>query len=290
MTRSHRTTRSHLPRLASALVLLLLTGIAVGAAPAQAAAAETGWIRVGHLSPGTPKADVRLTPFEGGETTTLTQASFGDLSSYERVPTGLYTVSLVEAGEPDADAMLSRNVEVSDGGASTVIATGTGDDVRATVLQDDLTPPAEGQAKVRLISAATETAPVDASVVDGPTLARDLRTGAATGYADVAAQTWQIELATTDGSERALSRVPVEAGGVYTLVALDTPGGGLELRAVQDSGSSTAPSGAMPRGGMDTGAGGTAGPAVPVAPLAVGGTLALALVVGSALVRRRASL
>lgn len=293
MTHLPRTTPSRLPRRLSALVTLaalLVTAVALGAGTAQAAASETGWIRVGHLSPGTPKADVRLTPFEGGETTTLTEASFGDLSTYERVPTGLYTVSLVEAGRPDADAMLSRNVEIGSGGASTVIATGRGDDVRATVLQDDLTPPAEGQAKVRLISAATATAPVDASVVDGPTLARDLRTGAATGYADVAAQTWQVELATADGSQRATSRVPVDAGGVYTLVALDTQSGGIELRAVQDSGSSTSPSGAMPSGGVDAGAGGNAAPAAPATSLALGGVAALSVlgaVGGAALLRRR---
>lgn len=281
-----------------ALLLALLVGLVVAAgagAPAQAAAGEpgaTGWIRVGHLSPDTPKADVRLTPFEGGAPTTLGEAAFGDLSSYERLPVGLYTLSLVDSATPDADAMLSRSVEVREGSAATVIATGAEGDVSTTVLQDDLAPPSEGQAKVRLISAATDAEAVEASVTDGPVLARGLRTGAATGYAEVPAQTWTIDFSAADGTGSSTQRVPVEAGGVYTLVALDAPSGGLELRAVQDSESSTARSGAMPSGGVDTGAGGLAaegGPSVaPTAALAGTGLVVAALLAAAALRRRTA--
>jgi hypothetical protein len=285
------------PRRAASLAALVALLVALpGALLSGASAASTdttGWIRVGHLSPDTPKAEVRLTPFAGGETQTLTEAEFGDLSSYERVPVGLYTVSLVEADAPDATAMLSRNVEITEGGAATVVATGEADQVRATVLQDDLTPPADGQAKVRLISAATQTDDIEASVTDGPVLARGLATGTATGYADVDAQTWDIELSAGDSTESTTSRVPVEAGGVYTLVALDAPQGGLELSAVLDSGSSTSRSGAMPSGGVDAGAGGLAdtGAAASAAwTLPAGGLLLVGLgVLGAVALRRSAA-
>ncbi|SDR74618.1 protein of unknown function [Nocardioides scoriae] len=258
-----RTGRRATAVVATVLVATLVTlaGGLVAAASAAPVTADptTGWIRAGHLSPGTPKADVRLTPFKGGRTQTLSNVAFGELTDYERVPTGLYTVSLVRAGSPmSAAPMISQNVRVSEGAASTVIATGEGEQVRATVLSDDLTAPPAGQAKVRLVSAATDPGTVDAKVVAGPTLAQDVTTGSSTGYADVGAQTWSVQVAGSDGEGSVTRRVPVEAGGVYTLVALNDAQGGLELKAVQDSGSSTAADGAMPTGGVDTGAGGLA--------------------------------
>lgn len=279
--------------------LLALAGGLVSAAPAAAAApaasavtadSTTGWIRAGHLSPGTPKADVRLTPFRGGQAQTLSNVAFGELTDYERVPTGLYTVSLVRAGSPTSAApMISQNVRVSEGAASTVIATGKGEQVRATVLSDDLTAPSVGQAKVRLVSAATDPSSVDAEVVAGPTLAEDVTTGSSTGYADVDAQTWSVQVAGSDGGPTVTRQVPVKAGGVYTLVALNDAQGGLQLKAVQDSGSSTAANGAMPSGGVDTGAGGLAGSqdtgAGSLATLLVAAVLAGGLVV----LRRRVS-
>ncbi|GAB3988146.1 DUF4397 domain-containing protein [Nocardioides marmoraquaticus] len=276
-------------------LLLALAGTLTSAAGAATGPEDdpTGWLRVGHLSPDTPKAEVRLTPFAGGRPTTLTEASFGDLSDYERIPVGTYTVALVPADDADAPPMLSRSVEVTEGSARTVIATGEGDDVRATVLDDDLTPPAAGQAKVRLVSAASGVDAVDATVVDGPRLAAGLGTGTATGYAEVAAQDWDVTLSAAGdrADEGAASTVGVRAGGVYTLVALDAPGGGLELRAVMDSAGSTGGSGAMPTGGVDAGAGGLAdqgaGPAVPAALGA--GALLLVAAAGLVAVRRRAA-
>ncbi|GAB3665367.1 hypothetical protein GCM10027596_31430 [Nocardioides korecus] len=244
-----------------AVVLAIVLGVlAAGlATSASAATTATGWIRAGHLSPGTPEADVRLTPFDGGRPQNLGHVSFGKLSTYTRVPTGLYTVSLVRAGSPmSAAPMVSQNVRVAQGAASTVIATGTGKQVRATVLSDDLTAPPAGQSKVRLISAATTPATVDASIVAGPALANNLATGSSTGYADVKAQTWSVKLAGSNGQDSVVRRVAVKAGGVYTLVALTTPQGGLALTAVRDSVSSTAMTGSMPTGGVDTGAGGLA--------------------------------
>ncbi len=50
--------------LAGALVLALVAGFSLLAA-GPATAAQVGWIRVGHLAPGTPSADVELSPFAG---------------------------------------------------------------------------------------------------------------------------------------------------------------------------------------------------------------------------------
>lgn len=223
------------------------------ASATEEAAQSIGWVRAGHLSPGTPKADITLTPFSGGDPLTIRGVAFADVTDYLRVPAGLYTLAIRAEDQPDAQPMVTANVVVAEGSASTVIATGEDGPAQVQVVSDDLTPPSEGTAKVRLISAAGTDEPVTASVVDGPTLAEDVTTGSATGYAEVAAQTWDIEVAAGDTTAPAAS-IAVEAGGVYTLLVLGDDVDGLELQAIQDS----AGTGSMPQGGVDTGAGGTA--------------------------------
>lgn len=239
-------------------------GQGVLSAPASAAAAkDIGWIRAGHLALGTGEVDVRLTPYKGGTPRVLEDVDYAEVTPFQRVPQGLYTVALVPAGaSADASPMVSRTVRVDKGTASTVIATGPEGDVTADVVRDDLTPPPAGQARVRLVSAATSQAPVQAQVVNGPLLAEDVQTGQATGYATVPAQEWSIKVrAGSQPRSRVTGEVTVASGGVYTLLVLDRQGGGIELQAVQDSSGSTSAKkagGAMPKGGVDTGAGGLA--------------------------------
>lgn len=237
----------------------------VDAQPGTEAAETTGWVRAGHLSPGTPKADVTLTPFSGGDPVTLRGVEFSDVTGYVRVPQGLYALAIRAEDQPDSQPMVTANIQVDAGSASTVIATGEEGAAQVQVVTDDLTPPAEDKAKVRLISAASTTEPVTAQVVGGPVLAEDVTTGSATGYAEVEAQTWAVDVTAGDVTAPA-SSIPVEAGGVYTLLVLGDDAGGLELQAIQDG----AGSGAMPEGGVDTGAGG-------LAPGATGGHDASAL-------------
>jgi hypothetical protein len=268
--------------LATGLLLGMLgtLGLSGQATAAAAAPGDTGWIRAAHLAPGTPKADVVLTPFSGGESAELNSVGFSDVTDYARVPTGLYTVDIRADGAAAASApMVTQTVRVTPDSAITVVASGPEGSVTAQAVYDDLRAPAADQAKVRLISAVPGTS-VTARVADGgPLLAEDVTTGSATGYAEVAAQTWAVELDTADGAS-AQSRVPVAAGGVYTLLALSDDDGGVELQAIQDSAGSSV----MPQGGADTGAGGLAatGSDAPGTPLllalAGGGLLGLAVV------------
>lgn len=259
---------------AISLALVPLTGTPAAQA-ADAPAPGDGWIRAGHLAAGNGAADVRLTPFAGGDAVTVPDVAYGDVTAYRSVEPGLYTVAIRAAGaDMDTNPMVSTSVRVEEGGATSVFAIGEKGAVSSQVVRDDLTAPAEGQARVRLLSAAPEDQAVSAEVVDGPLLAEDLAPGETTGYAEVDAQTWTVEVTATDG-ESATGRVPVEAGGVYTLLAVaDEDGSGLRLEAVEDaSGSAT-----MPRGGVDTGAGGLAdgGPSSSVTEYAVAGSALVA--------------
>ena len=270
--------------LAAATVLL-----GTGAAQAQGAAADrsdTGWIRLGHLSPGTPTADVVLTPFSGGRPIELDGVDYGDVSRFTRAPAGLYTLSMRRAGS-DAAPMLSRSVRVDADAAKTVVATGPASRPRVQVLDDDLSAPPAGTARVRLVSATSGDA-VNASIVGGQQLADDVQPGQATGYADVPAQTWAVRVSSR-GEQPLTSKVRVKAGSVNTLFVLDTPSG-LRITPVMDSTGATT----TPQGGVETGGGGlartpsaTAGGIGSGALLAEAGAVLVAAGAAAVLVRRR---
>lgn len=234
-----------------------LTLTAGPAATASAAAATpTATIRSAHLSPDTPGVDVYLSAFSGGSTRLwAANESYGGVSKYVPIAAGLYTVSMRRHGAPaSAPAVLTWTLDAKPGYAYTAAAVGTGAARRGTVLDDNLTPPASGKARVRLIQAASAAPHATVFALHGPVVAQDTRFGTATGYAQVAAGTWPLKAEsvsmpalTTSGS------VSVPAGSVTSILLLDKRGGGLQLRTVLDSAAAMkAPKGPVPAGGGGT--------------------------------------
>ena len=242
--------------LFAALVAALALATGFGAAPTSAAGSGdgTGWIRLAHLSPDTPGVDVRLTAFEGAaEAIVLENVTFGTVSDYQRVPAGFYTLSMVPAGSPPGTAaVLTTTVEIAAGGSYTSVAVGRHADLTQKVFADDLTPPPAGQARVRLIQAATAVPSVDVATADGVDVAQDTAFGTAAPYATVPAGSRTIEVTpSTGGQEPVTADVDLAAGSVLTLLVLDDPAARLTVRTLVDSTGMSQ----MPAGGADTGYG-----------------------------------
>ncbi len=235
-------------------VLALTAGPATAASSAPAPGTAT--IRSAHLSPDTPGVDVYLGAFSGGTTRLwAVDEAYGAVSKYVPIPSGLYTVSMRRHGAPaTAPALLSWTLDAKPGYAYTAAAVGTGAARKGTVLDDNLTPPQAGKARVRLIQAASAAPQATVIAVHGPVVAQDTRFATATGYAQVAAGTWPLKAQsvsmpalTTSGS------VSVPAGSVTSILLLDKRGGGLQLRTVLDSAAAMkAPKGPVPAGGGGT--------------------------------------
>jgi len=249
-------TRPAVRRLTTVLALGVATTAAVaaavvGASPAQAADGD-GWVRVGHLSPDTKSVDVTLTSLKGGQVVMdLDDVTYGQVSPYEALPTGTYVVSMTAADAPadDAEPMISTNVTVESGQPLTALAYGPNDDLRTEVLTDDLTAPAPGEAKLRLVQAANVTDTVDVATTTGTTIAADAPFGSATGYASVDAGPWTLDL--TGDDVEGSADVDLAAGSVNTLFVLDNSSGGLTVVPVVDSASTAE----TPQGGVQTGGG-----------------------------------
>lgn len=246
--------------IATGATALLVIGapLAAQAAPAAPAATastvaaeSTGWLRLGHLSPDTKSVDVRVSALSGGSTLfQLDGVAYGDVSTYQSLPAGSYTVSMVPAGESGSSVpVISETVTIEAGTATTVAAYGPTADLQVRAFDDDLTEPSSGSARIRLIQASTLTPEVDVSTNKGDAIAQNAKAGSATGYAEIPAGDWTLDLTGKGVSDTA--EVSVEPGSVTTLFVLDTSSGGLTILPVLDSASV----GAAPDGGVDTGGG-----------------------------------
>lgn len=259
----------NIPRLHRARPLIALAAIAVAltivapstafaaaGSPAQgtartAAAAETGWLRLGHFSPDTKAVDVRVSALRGGTVVfNLSDVGYGDVSAYAPLPDGEYAVSMIAAGSGDwTNLAISGTVSVHGDSATTVAAYGPSAELRLQSFPDDLTAPAAGNARIRLIQASTITPTVDVRTSTGVPIAEDARAGSATSYAEVPAGPWTLQL-TGEGVEDSAD-VDLAPGSVTTLFVLDTADGGLTILPVVDSAAAAV----VPIGGVQTGGG-----------------------------------
>ncbi len=269
-------------RTSRVLAVMALAAVVAGPDLPAATADDGGLLRLAHLSPDTPPVDVYVESVaDPAAGQVLPAVGYGMVSDYRSVPVGTYAISMRAAGaDPATPPVLSTTVEVEAGSSHTVAGVGAFADLGLQVLEDDVTPPATGSARLRVIAAAAGAATLDVTVPGAPSMATDLAFADTTGHLDVPAGATSITV-TPEGGRPTDLPVQVAAGSVYSVLVLDRPGGGLTVRTVLDA----AGPGVVPSGGVEAGAGGTAAPgdrSLPAVLTAVGGSLtagaALALV------------
>ena len=253
------------------LLALLAAGLCALGLPAASAApalgADTGLVRMMHLSPDTPSVDAYIDSVSApGTGVVLPGVSYGDVSAYQTVPAGTYTVSARGAGaDPASPPVLATTVTVTGGTATTIAGVGYFADLGFAVLPDDLTLPASGQSRARVINAAATGSPVDLSLGTDTSLARGLSFADNTDYVDIPGGAETLKVAPGNGTASDLP-VDLAAGSVYTVLVLDRSGG-LAVTTELDAASP----GVVPVGGVEAGAGGASDDGVPAGPLALAG-------------------
>jgi Domain of unknown function (DUF4397) len=287
-------TVTRLARLAATATVATL-GLAIGgatvAAPAASAATtaaatsasnQVGWIRLAHLSPNTPAVDVYLYSFGNSSAQLrLNHVAYGDVSPFEQVAAGEYTVAMRPAGAPSSSKpVLSTTVDVLAGHAYTVAGLGPESGLRLEVIPDALkTPP--GKALVRVIQASMQQDKVTVTA-GGTTLASNLKFASYTSYRTVSPDTWTVKA--SGATESATESITLTAGSIHTVVVLDEPGK-LAIDDLLDAEGSKV----EPRGPAQTGFGGTAArPGAALLPWAAAGAAGLlSAITGIVLVSRR---
>jgi hypothetical protein len=205
-----------------------------------------------HLSPNTPPVDVYLYPFgNSAAQIVLKHVAYGTASPYESLTPGLYLVAMRAAGaSASANPVISTEVNVTAGQAYTVAGLGPASALTLDVLNDELDAPS-GHAGVRVIEASLE-APTVTITAGSDDIATDLRFPSVTAYQTVEPGSWTVRVATQTAAES--SRVTLAEDSTHTFAVLDGTGGAPRLLDLGDAVGLTA----VPKGGVQTGFGGTA--------------------------------
>jgi hypothetical protein len=274
-----------LARLTTAWVLALgLAGLLGFAASAASASTGVGYLRLAHLSPNTPAVDVYLYSFgDPSAMAVLHHVAYGEVSPYESVASGEYTVAMRAAGaSSSAKPVLSTTVDVVSGRAYTVAGMGPLSGLRLQVIQDSLAM-VRNETLVRVIQASMHATSVTVTA-GSTTLGSDLNFTTVTPYKAVSPGT--VTVSAVGGSEHGSGTFTLAADTIYTMVVLDDSGH-LKITSLVDSSGSKI----TPQGGASTGFGGTAArPGAPLLPwlgAAAAGLLAAAVGTIRLLRRRR---
>ncbi|PWK81440.1 uncharacterized protein DUF4397 [Lentzea atacamensis] len=217
-------------RVLAVVVLLLLS-----AAPAHAATGT--YVRLGHFSADHARVDATL---DGVRLGTLDQAQLYD---YRRVEQGDHVIEFRIAGsDPGSPVLRSVGVRAGAGRAYTVI------DIASAmkVLEDDVSLPPSGQARLRVINAGD--AEMDL-VRDGGFVHRNVQANSTTGYALLQPGSNALQVLPR-GKDSTRLEATIESGAVYTLLVSALR---IELRTDAKGAA------VVPGGGQETGFGGMAG-------------------------------
>ena len=261
-------------RSARRIALAAAAGALALAAVGPVSAADEAMVRVLHASPDAPNVDVWV-----DDAPALTDVPFKTLSDYLALPAGEHQVKVTPAGDADT-AVIDAAVTVEAGQRYTIAAINVLASIEAKVLVDDANPTADG-AKVRIVHFSPDAGAVDVAPDGAAALVEGLEFPNDTGYVDLAAGAYDLEIraAGTETVALALPEVTLEAGNAYSVVAVGSAQAGSLDVVIGADGT------AMPSTDTVGGQAGTAG----TSWLAAAAIVALGLLASVAGIRRFAS-
>jgi uncharacterized protein DUF4397 len=238
-------------------VMLCALGLSLIGLPGTASAADpkVGYVRLAHLSPDTPAVDVYLSNLGSSKKPQVFPGvAYGTVSGYLPLPVGAYEVDMRLAGaDASTPAVKTTSVTVTADHAYTVAGVGKNADLGLRVINDDLTSPMNGDAKVRVIQASVKAPVLDLSINGGTTVASAVKFATTTSYHVVKSGVLTLKVKPTGGGNSTNMHVTLHGDSVYSVLVLDGKSG-LKPELLTDA----TRAGPVPKGPVDTGAGGTA--------------------------------
>ena len=226
------------PALAGAALLLASLGLVAVQPMAASAQGSDARVRVAHFSADAPPIDV----YVDGKPK-LRNVPFQAMSDYLTLAAGTHTFDVRAAGAAATAApAVSASQEFVAGKSYTVAAVGPIASIIGKVYEDNVTVPAAGKARIRVIHATPSAPSVDVAVKGGAVLFPKLEFGTSSTYTEVAAGSYEIEVRDAGKTEALLTKpVTLQGGGVYTIAAVPAANGGPNLRGFIDVAPSAAP-------------------------------------------------
>lgn len=216
---------------AALFALSLLLGAFPGAAAASDAMtscaqalgigkAGDACVNIIHASPNAPAVDVYL---DGAKA--LSGLKFGKDSGWVAVPAGGHEIQVTATGADLSSAVVDAKVTLSEGVAYEAAATGLLANITVQVRRVDLAPVGSADkpmARIRVVHASTDAPAVDIAVKGGDVLVSDLAYPHTSGWLEVPADTYDLEVRPAGQTDVALALpgVKLEAGMVYSFYAI----------------------------------------------------------------------
>lgn len=247
-------------------MMLALTVAFVGFGLSASAQESDARVRITHASPDAPAVDIWV-----NGSPAVTNLAFGQSTDLIPLPAGSYDVAVTPAGstDPDADAVISATLTLEGGAAYEVVATGLLANITASVYPIDLSPVADGNTRIEVIHASPD-APAVTILANGSPIIEDLQFPEASGFLEVPAGSYDIQVAVTESGAVALDLpgTALDAGQVYQVIAVGLVSDGsltvLPLAAPADTAVGGAADSSMTATGGDSTAGTAAVPATGV--------------------------
>ncbi len=267
----HRRTAVAAAVLTATLTALLVMPAALSSAPQAAAAAGT-YLRLAQLIDVMPDTELIVSSVaDPRSSVTIAGVGYGSVSAYRRIEPGDYVVALRPKGS-GKPPLVSTTLNAMVGKSYTLGAVGDKKSSGLKIFTDDLTLPAAGRAKVRVIDAAPPAPVLDVRGPGGTPFALGLACGAASAYREVPAGS-VVLAAGAPGAPATDLPVTVAANQVVSVVLISR-GTAISSRVQVDAQGPTA----VPPGPVDAGYGGTVGER----PGAAAGAAALAVLAAAA--------
>lgn len=203
--------------------LAVMIGIA-GFGSSVSAQSDDATVRITHASPDAPAVDIWV----NGEPAVVGLA-FGEATDLISLPAGSYDVAVTPTGstDPEADAVIAATLPLEAGQGYDVVATGYLAEIAPQIYPLDLSPVTEGSARIKFVHASPDAPAVDI-LANGGAVVEGLSFPDASGDLEVPAGVYDVDVAIAGTTDIALSvpGVPLDAGNVYTVLAIGEAGAG----------------------------------------------------------------
>jgi len=181
---------------------------------------EPARVMVIHASPDAPAVDVRV----NGDVA-ATNLSFPNNTSYVDVKAGNASIQVAPTGT--TNYVINTNANLSANSSYSILAVNKLNNITASVVTDNLTPPAAGKAHVRFFHLSPDAPAVDIAVKGGSVVFanrsfNDQATNASlTNFTALDSGTYNLEvrLAGQQAISQPLPPITIQAGKIYTVFA-----------------------------------------------------------------------
>jgi len=198
------------------ITVLIAVGSLLGTQPLMAAAK----VAVAHFAPFAENVEATSVDISVNGTVALEDVKFKDFTDYIDFEPGDYTIDVYLAGMAEtSEPIITGEFMLEDGVAYTLFATGNGITQTPVLLAlvDDVDAPGAGNLNVRVVHAAPFAENLDATEVSIRTAGGDVVNGLVgvpygvdSGFFQVPAGTYDLKVASNDGSVNYIDPLPVD--------------------------------------------------------------------------------